>query len=75
LLPLTPQVSQVGNPARVEWEAVTLPLDHAQDAVPVPTGLTVVGFADCRREKAALGTDDPSLLTASVIVFVSVASR
>src|SRR5439155_4617595 len=29
LLPLPPQVSQVGNAALVEREAVTLPLDHA----------------------------------------------
>ena len=29
LLPLAPQVSQVGNAALVEREAVTLPLDHA----------------------------------------------
>jgi hypothetical protein len=29
LPPLAPQVSQVGNAALVEWEAVTLPLDHA----------------------------------------------
>jgi hypothetical protein len=28
-LPLAPQVSQVGNAALVEREAVTLPLDHA----------------------------------------------
>jgi hypothetical protein len=29
LLPLAPQISQVGNAALVEREAVTLPLDHA----------------------------------------------
>jgi hypothetical protein len=29
LLPLAPQVSQVGNSALMEREAVTLPLDHA----------------------------------------------
>ena len=29
LLPLAPQVSQVGNAALIEREAVTLPLDHA----------------------------------------------
>jgi hypothetical protein len=29
LLPLAPQVPQVGNAAQVEREAVTLPLDHA----------------------------------------------
>ena len=29
LLPLAPQVSQVGNAALVEREAVSLPLDHA----------------------------------------------
>jgi hypothetical protein len=29
LLPLAPQVSQIGNAALVEREAVTLPLDHA----------------------------------------------
>jgi hypothetical protein len=29
LLPLAPQVSQVGNAALIKREAVTLPLDHA----------------------------------------------
>jgi hypothetical protein len=29
LLPLAPQVPQVYNAALIEWEAVTLPLDHA----------------------------------------------
>jgi hypothetical protein len=29
LPPLAPQVSQVGNAALIEREAVTLPLDHA----------------------------------------------
>jgi hypothetical protein len=29
LLPLAPQVSQVGNTALVEREAASLPLDHA----------------------------------------------
>ena len=29
LSPLAPQVSQVGNAALIEREAVTLPLDHA----------------------------------------------
>jgi len=29
LLPLAPQVSQVGNAELVDWEAVTLPLDQA----------------------------------------------
>jgi hypothetical protein len=31
LLPLAPQVSQIGNPALIEREAVTLPLDDAFD--------------------------------------------
>jgi hypothetical protein len=29
LLPLAPQVSQVGNAALIERETVSLPLDHA----------------------------------------------
>jgi len=29
LLPLAPQVSQIGDAAPIEREAVTLPLDHA----------------------------------------------
>jgi hypothetical protein len=50
LLPLAPQVSQVGNAALIEREAATLPLDHAfgfeladvgpgcnRGAAPVPT--------------------------------------
>ena len=72
LLPLTPQVSQVGNAALVEREAVTLPLDHAfgfelADVVRQQSrctasadALTVAGFLDRDREADLAMSDDQS---------------
>jgi hypothetical protein len=78
---LAPQVSQVSNAALVE--AVTLPLDHAfgfelADVGPAAIevqranadALTVAGLGD-RRRMTGLAT----MVTVSVIVFVSFASR
>jgi hypothetical protein len=80
LLPLAPQVSQVGNAALVEREAVTLPLDHAfgfeladirAAAIEVLRKcLTVAGLAD-RRRKTGLATG----ATVSVISVIPVALR
>jgi len=83
LLPLAPQVPQVGNSARVEREAVTLPLDHAfgfelADVGPAAIevqradALTVARFLDCGRE-TGLATDGRSTVPVSVIVFIPVA--
>jgi hypothetical protein len=89
LLPLAPQVSQVGNTALVEREAVTLPLDHAfgfefSDVGPAAIevqrqcrradALTVAGFLDRGRE-TGLPTGGRPMVTVSAIVFVPVASR
>ena len=85
LLPLASQVSQVGNAALVEQEAVTLPLDHAfgfelADVGPAAIevqradALTVARFLDCGRE-TGLATDGRSMVMISAIVFVPVTSR
>jgi hypothetical protein len=47
LLPLAQQVSQVGNPALIERETLTLPLDHA-------FGFEVVEGRFCCNQDAAL---------------------
>ena len=86
LLPLAPQVSQVGNAALVEREAVTLPLDHAFGFELADVGPAAIevqrqcrradgrGLADRRRE-TGLATGGRSMATVSAIVFVPVASR
>ena len=82
LPPLAPQVSQVGNAALVEREAVTLPLDHAfgfELADIGPAAIKMLG--QCRRSygrlriRERLGADGRSMETVSAIVFVPVASR
>jgi hypothetical protein len=76
LLPLAPLVSQVGNAALVEREAVTLPLEHAIGFELAEVGpaaievlrqfraLTVAGFLDRARE-TGLATDWRSIAAAS----------
>ena len=83
---LAPQISQTGNAALVEREAVTLPLDHAfgfelADVGPAAVkmranadALTVAGFLDRGRE-TGLAAGGRSMVTVSAIVFVPVASR
>jgi hypothetical protein len=69
LLPLAPQVSQVGNAALIEREAVTLPLDHAfgfelgdvgcnRDAAPMPTRWRSRAFWIAVERQAWRGPDD-----------------
>ena len=86
LLPLAPQVSQVGNAALVEREAVTLPLDHAFGFELADVGPAAIevqrqcrradgrGLSDRGRE-TGLATGGRSMVTVSVIVFIPVASR
>ena len=81
LLPLASQVSQVGNAALVEQEAVTLPLDHAfgfefADVGPgaikmraYADALTIAGFLDRGRE-----TGLAKVATVSVISVIPAAS-
>ena len=83
---LAPQVSQVGNAALVEREAVTLPLDHALGFELADVGPAAIevqrqcrradgrGLSDRGRE-TGLATDGRSMATGSVIVFIPVASR
>ena len=85
LSPLAPQVSQVGNAALIEREAVTLALNYAfgfelADVGPAAIemqryadALTVAGFLDLGRE-TGLATDERSMATVSAIVFAPVAS-
>ncbi|MET4475522.1 hypothetical protein [Bradyrhizobium sp. F1.13.3] len=49
LLPLAPQVSQVGNAALVEREATTLPLDHAFGFELADVGPAAIEMRQCRR--------------------------
>ena len=76
---LAPQVSQIGNPALIEREAVTLPLDHAfgfQLADVGPAAIEVQRQCRCADGRGRpLATAGPSMVTISVIVFVPVASR
>ena len=86
LPPLAPQVSQVGNSALVEWEAVTLRLDHASgfELADVSSAAIEV-LRQCRRadgrglsgSRARDRLDDGGrpMVTGSVIAFVPVASR
>jgi hypothetical protein len=81
LLPLAPQISQIGNAARIEREAATLSLDHAfgfelADVGPAAIevlrnadALTVAGFLD-RGRGIGLATG----ATVSVIGVIPVAS-
>jgi len=79
-------VSQIGNPALVEREAVTLPLDNAfgfelTDVGPAAIevlrqrdALTVAGLLDRGRE-AGLAADGRPVPTALAIVFARASSR
>jgi hypothetical protein len=82
LPPLAPKVSDVGNAALIEREAVTLPLNHAfgfelADVVPgcnrgaaLADARTVAGFLDRGRE-----TGSATSATVSVICVIPVALR
>ena len=82
LLPLAPQVSQVGNAALVEREAVTLPLDHAFGFELADVGPAAIEVQrQCRRADGR-GLPDwvgdgrgRSTVMVSGIVFVPAASR
>ena len=79
------RLSQVGNAALIEREAVTLPLDHAfgfELAYVGPAASrccanadALTGLVDRRRETAALATDGRLVATVSAIVFVPVTRR
>ena len=86
LLPLAPQVSQVGNAALVEREAVTLPLDHAFGFELADVGPAAIEVQrQCRRadgrglsgsrSRDRLGDGRAINGTVSAIVFVPIASR
>ena len=86
LPPLAPQVSQVGNAALVEREAVTLPLDHAFGFELADIGPAAIKMLrQCRRadgcglsgsrSRDGLGAGGAINGTVSAIVFVPVASR
>jgi hypothetical protein len=81
LLPLAPQVSEVGNAALIEREAVTLPLDHAFGFELADVGPAAIEMQrQCRRadgrclsgREAGLATDGRSTVPVSVIVFIPV---
>ena len=86
LPPLAPQVSQVGNSAVAEWEAVTLRLDHAFGFEFADVSSAAIeelrqcrcadgrGLLDHERE-VGLETGGWPMVAGSVIAFVPVASR
>jgi hypothetical protein len=75
LPPLAPQVSQVGNAALIEREAVTLPLDHAFGFELADVGPAAIEMQRQCRRKTGSATDPRSIVTVSAIVFVPVGSR
>ena len=78
--------TQIGDAAAIEWEAVTLPLDHPLGFELADAGPAAIEMqrqcrradgrvlADPRRD-TGLATEERSLLTVSAIVFVPVALR
>jgi hypothetical protein len=79
LPPLAPQVSQIGDAALIEREAVTLPLDYAfgfELADVRPAAIEVQRhWPDALTVAAPLAMGGPSTVTVSDISAIPVASR